>query len=100
MIGMNKNGNGGGRESLNLNVNIADAETVECKNCQSKLFEQKFVLKKISKVVIGAPEDVTMTIPIWVCIECTEIIDESIPEQLGTKEELLANNPKKTIINE
>ena len=73
---------------LNLNVNLRDAKTVECGNCNSRLFEQHYVLKRIPKVMIGAPTDVPVPVPIWCCSSCNAVLADFIPTGVGTFDDL------------
>lgn len=47
-----------------------------------QLFGQAFVLRKISKFVIGANEDALIPIPVFYDLESKKIIKDSLPPEL------------------
>lgn len=64
---VNKNG------ALNQNIKLADTEEVKCEKCESIIFEEKLMIRKISKFITGSDRDSVMPIPIVVCSECNHI---------------------------
>ena len=47
-----------------------------------KLFGQAFILRKISKFIIGANEDALIPIPVFYDLESKKIIKDSLPPEL------------------
>lgn len=47
-----------------------------------QLFGQAFVLRKISKFIIGANEDALIPIPVFYDLESKKIIKDSLPPEL------------------
>ena len=47
-----------------------------------QLFGQAFILRKISKFVIGANEDALIPIPVFYDLESKKIIKDSLPPEL------------------
>jgi hypothetical protein len=47
-----------------------------------KLFGQAFLLRKISKFIIGANEDALIPIPVFYDLESKKIIKDSLPPEL------------------
>ncbi len=47
-----------------------------------KLFGQAFVLRKVSKFVVGGNEDAIMPIPVFYDMETKKIITDSLPKEL------------------
>ena len=58
---------------VNVNVNLKDAEDIKCEACESLVFEEKMMLKKISKFLTGSTQDSISPIPVIVCAKCTHI---------------------------
>jgi DNA-directed RNA polymerase subunit RPC12/RpoP len=56
-----------------LNVNIAEAPYVECENCSSQIFEERMMIKKVSKFMTGAAHDSIVPIPVIACSSCGHI---------------------------
>ena len=47
-----------------------------------QLFGQAFILRKVSKFVIGASEDALIPIPVFYDLESKKIIKDSLPPEL------------------
>ena len=47
-----------------------------------KLFGQVFVLRKVSKFVVGGNEDAILPIPVFYDMETKKIITDSLPKEL------------------
>ena len=56
-----------------LNVNLSDAEEVVCEKCGSKVFQEKMMIRKLSKFMTGSDRDSITPIPVIVCAECNHI---------------------------
>jgi uncharacterized Zn finger protein len=61
---------GGGQGQPQLNVNLADAPYLECAECGGKVFEEKMMIKKVSKFLTGSDQDSIVPIPVVVCSSC------------------------------
>jgi hypothetical protein len=42
----------------------------KCKNCGETVFMQGFIVKVVSSLMAGTPEDVALNTPIMLCAEC------------------------------
>ena len=62
---------GGGQPQLN--VNLADAPYIECEECKGKVFEEKMMIKKVSKFMTGSDHDSIAPIPVVACSKCGHI---------------------------
>jgi len=58
---------------LNLNINLKDAEDIKCEACKSLVFEEKIMLKKISRFLTGSNQDSISPIPVIVCAKCNHV---------------------------
>lgn len=52
---------------------LLDAPIEVCPKCGSKFFREVVVFKKISKLKVGAPEDIHYPFPIHICDKCGEV---------------------------
>ena len=52
-----------------LNINYADAPYIECEECKGKVFEEKMMIKKISKFMTGSDQDSIVPIPVIACAD-------------------------------
>lgn len=89
----------GFNNQMDINVNLKEAETIICSQCSGRLFEQQFILKLIPKIMLGAPTDIPVPIPIWRCTDCGTIAADIVPPGVGTIEDLFSDpEPKSGII--
>ena len=67
---------------MNQEVGISLQQTsgVECANCGGLFFEQHLLLRKIPRVLIGAPTDQIYPIPVFRCSDCSEVLREHFPD--------------------
>lgn len=65
-----------------INVNLKDAETIKCEECEGIVFEEKMIIKKISKFVTGSPQDSISPIPVIVCANCNHMNEMFKPNVL------------------
>ena len=64
-----------------MNIDFTTTTPVEGFN-EGQLFGQAFVLRKISKFVIGSNEDALIPIPVFYDLESKKIIKDSLPPEL------------------
>ncbi len=63
------------------NIDLTNTTSVEGFD-GGKLFGQAFVLRKVSKFVVGGTEDALLPIPVFYDIETKKIITDSLPKEL------------------
>ena len=66
-------GNGGGQQ---VKINVANQPNVECEECNSIYFDKITIIKKISKLLVGTPEDQLVPMETYKCKECGHINKE------------------------
>ena len=62
--------NQGGQQ---IKVNVADQPNVECENCKNIFFDKVTIIKKISKLLVGTPDDQLVPMETYKCTECGNI---------------------------
>jgi len=67
------------QRQLQINVNPQTLKNIACKECECKLFEQKFIIKRVPKFLAGTPVDAILHIQVWVCSNCKEILPDCLP---------------------
>ena len=72
---MNQNGQQG------LNIDFKNTMPIEGFD-GGQLFGQAFVLRKVSKFVVGGKEDALLPIPVFYDLETKKIIKDSLPTEL------------------
>jgi hypothetical protein len=58
-----------------LNINLSEAPYLECDECKGRIFEEKMMIKKVSKFMTGSEQDSIVPIPVIVCSACGNIND-------------------------
>ena len=56
-------------------INPADLPYVSCEKCEHEVFEEKMMLKKVSKLLTGSHTDSVIPVPVIVCAACGNIND-------------------------
>jgi uncharacterized Zn finger protein len=64
---------GGNQVNPQLNINLADAPYIECEQCQHNIFEERIMIKKVSKFMTGNQQDSIVPIPVIACAKCGNI---------------------------
>ena len=62
-----------GGEKPQLNINLSEMPYLECDECQSTLFEEKLMIKKVSKFMTGVAQDSIVPLPVIACAKCGHI---------------------------
>jgi uncharacterized Zn finger protein len=56
-----------------LNFNLADAPYLECEECGGQVFEERMMIKKVSKFLTGSDQDSIVPIPVISCAKCGHV---------------------------
>lgn len=56
-----------------LNLNLSDAPYIECEECSWQVFEEKMMIKKVSKFMTGSEQDSIVPIPVIACSKCGHV---------------------------
>ena len=59
-----------------IQVNVMDSPNVKCEECGKIFFEKVVVIKKISKLLVGASDDQYVPMETYKCVECGNINEE------------------------
>ena len=73
---MNQNGN-----QPSLNIDFKNTTAVEGFD-GGQLFGQAFLIRKVSKFVVGGDEDALLPIPVFYDLETKKILLDSVPKEL------------------
>ena len=65
-----------GQGGQQIQVNVKDAINVECENCKNIFFDKVTVIKKISKLLVGTPDDQLVPMETYKCTECGNINED------------------------
>ena len=53
-----------------IQVNVMDSPNIKCEKCENIFFEKVTIIKKISKLLTGSPEDQLVPMETYVCAKC------------------------------
>lgn len=56
-----------------LNINLSDVPYLECEECQHQFFEEKMMIKKVSKFMTGGAQDSIVPLPVIACAKCGHV---------------------------
>lgn len=59
-----------------LRINLREQPTVLCEKCESAFFQEIVMVKKVSKLLTGEPDDTIVPFPTYRCAECGHVNDE------------------------
>lgn len=54
-------------------IDLREAETISCNDCGSVYFKEVILLKRVSKLLTGSPEDTLVPFPIYKCDNCGHV---------------------------
>jgi len=61
---------------LRPKIDLRQQPTVLCENCGSHYFKEVVILKKVSKLITGSPEDTLVPFPTYMCNGCGHVNEE------------------------
>lgn len=64
-----------------MNIDFTNTTSVEGFD-GGKLFGQAVIIRKVSKFIVGADEDMLMPIPVFYDLESKKILPDSLPKEL------------------
>jgi len=59
-----------------IQVNVMDSPNVKCEECENIFFEKVTIIKKISNLLTGSPEDQLVPMETYVCAKCGHMNEE------------------------
>ena len=67
-------------DKAKINVDISSAEEIACESCSGKIFQEKMMIRKLSKFMTGSDRDSIVPIPVIVCAKCNHINEMFKPQ--------------------
>ena len=61
------------------------AITCQKVNCDSELFTQAVMIRKLSALISPTAQEQKIQIPVFVCLKCQTVQDELLPDELRKK---------------
>ena len=59
-----------------IQVNVMDSPNIKCEKCENIFFEKVTIIKKISKLLTGSPDDQLVPMETYGCRECGHMNEE------------------------
>lgn len=70
-------------------VTLDQTTEVVCESCKKNVFQEGMFLRRVSPLISGQSKDSYIPIPTFVCVNCGEVNDCFIPEELKSKIQLV-----------
>lgn len=65
-------------------ITLKDTTSVECDECKNTTFNESLIMRKVSRLLTGAPKDSYFPVPVFLCSACGHLNDEFLPAELKT----------------
>jgi len=66
---------------------LSQTEAVKCEKCGCEVFTPAYMIRKVSRLLIGAKQDGIMPIDTFVCVKCGHVNKEFLPPELANKKQ-------------
>lgn len=72
-------------------IDLTKSTGIFCENCDGMFFEQTSMFRRISRLLVGAPQDVILPVMVFVCRDCGTPLTspDFMPEGMKDVEERL-----------
>ena len=57
-------------------IDLRKQPTVTCEKCESQMFKEIVMLKKVPKLLTGSQEDTIVPFPTYACLKCEHINED------------------------
>ena len=57
-------------------IQLKDTSGILCEKCSNQYFEERFLIRKISKFIAASPKDIIQTLPVLACAACGHVNDD------------------------
>ena len=58
------------------NIDLKQQPTVTCEKCDSMYFKEVTLIKKVSKLLLGTPNDTMVPFPTYMCNDCGHVNED------------------------
>ena len=65
-------------------VTLKDTTAVVCDECKNTTFTEAMMMRKVSRLLTGAPKDSYVPVPMFICSACGHLNEEFLPAELKT----------------
>jgi hypothetical protein len=64
------------QEQMGINIPLSKTLPVICESCGNDTFKQVIYIRKVSKFLVGSPEDIIKPVPTFACDKCSYINED------------------------
>lgn len=69
-----------------LNISIDQTISVVCEKCDSTLFQNALMMRKVSGLLTGTGQTSYIPIPVFSCMSCNHVNSEFLPREIKSLE--------------
>lgn len=59
-----------------VKITLDNSEEIKCESCENNTFTEVHFVRRISKLLLGSPEDVITTVPAFACSKCGHVNEQ------------------------
>jgi hypothetical protein len=59
-----------------MKIDLREQPTIKCEKCEGMFFEEVTMIKKVSRLMTGSPQDTIVPFPTYRCADCKHINEE------------------------
>jgi hypothetical protein len=74
------------QQQMMIMKHLKDSTGVKCEKCEHQVFLESYVIRKISKILVGSPSDVVVPVPIFTCAACGHVNEDFRPKEFELDE--------------
>lgn len=63
-------------DQAKLKIGLDNSTAIACESCNNPTFKEVTYLRRISKLLTGAPEDMIVPVPAFACAKCDHVNDQ------------------------
>ena len=62
-----------------IQIDLSKTTGVKCQSCDSHFFDQAIIIRKVSRLYTGTPDDQMTVVPVFICRSCGNPLKEFFP---------------------
>lgn len=74
------------QQQMEIMKHLKDSSGVECEKCGCQVYNEGYLMRKISKLLLGSSSDVMVPYPIFSCRDCGHINEDQKPKEFTLHE--------------
>jgi hypothetical protein len=69
------------QQQMEIMKHLKDSTGIKCEKCGCQVFTEGYLMRKISKLLVGSPSDIMVPYPVFSCRDCGHINEEQKPKE-------------------